>query len=80
MQLISIYLCLPEVDLEEGQSCLRPHIPPTSENLVLTYALIPLLSVVFALAHDTICILYLKVGSTYSTTPQSSSLYTIVLN
>ena len=30
---ILIHLCLPKVDLEEGQSCARPHIPPTSENL-----------------------------------------------
>ena len=30
---ILIYLCLPEVDLEEGQNYPRPHIPPTSENL-----------------------------------------------
>ena len=27
---ILIYLCLPEVDLEEGQSCPRLRIPPTS--------------------------------------------------
>ena len=30
---ILIYLCLPEVDLEEGQSCPRICIPPTSKNL-----------------------------------------------
>ena len=30
---ILIYLCLPEVDLEEDQSFPRPHNPPTSENL-----------------------------------------------
>ena len=30
---ILIYLCLPEMDLEEDQSFPRPHIPPTSENL-----------------------------------------------
>ena len=29
---ILIYLSLPEMDLEESQSCPNPHIPPTSEN------------------------------------------------
>ena len=53
---ILIYLCLPEVNLEECQSCPRPHIPPTSDNLgydnyYLTYTLIPLLSVIFVLPH-----------------------------
>ena len=27
------YFCLPEVGIEEGQSCATPHIPPTSENV-----------------------------------------------
>ena len=70
-----IYLRLPEVNLEEGQSCSRPHIPPTSENLgydnyLLTYALIPLLSVIFALAREKICILCLMVVSTHHTPTQ----------
>ena len=29
------FIFLPEVDLEEDQSCPRPHIPPTSENLMI---------------------------------------------
>ena len=28
-----VHFCLPEVDLEEGQTCPRTCIPPTSENL-----------------------------------------------
>ena len=76
---ILIYLCLPEADLKEGQSYPRPHIPATSEysyilGYLLSYALILLLSVNFALAHETICILYLMVRHT---TPQPSNLYTI---
>ena len=34
---------------------------------LLTHALIPLLSVIFSLAHETICILYLMAGSTHHT-------------
>ena len=31
---ILVYFCLPEVDLEVGQSGPKPlHIPPTSENI-----------------------------------------------
>ena len=72
-----IYFCLPEVDLEEDQSCPRPYILPTSEILgfLLTYALIPILSVIFALAHETICILYHMVGSTHHTPKQWSVIY-----
>ena len=57
---ILIYFCLPDVDLEEGQSGSRFHIPTTSINLriFLTYALIPLLSIIFVLAHETICVLW----------------------
>ena len=40
------------VGLEKGQDRPRPHIIPTSKNLgiFLTYELIPLLNVIFALA------------------------------
>ena len=59
------------MDLEDGQSCPRPHIPPTSEMLGilfnLRYTLISLSRVIFALAHETICILYLMVGLTHHT-------------
>ena len=53
-----VYLCLPEMDLEEEQNGSRPHLALASENLkyFLTHALIPLLSIIFALAHETICI------------------------
>ena len=58
--LILGYLCLPEVDLEEGQSGHRLlYFHPLHKTLgyFLSYALIPLLSVIFALAHEAICIL-----------------------
>ena len=36
---ILIIHCLPEVDLKEGQSCPRPCISPTSENLGIFFNL-----------------------------------------
>ena len=56
--LIVVYFYLPEVDLKEGKVVLDPYIPLTSQNLgiFLTYVLIPL-SIIFELAHETICIL-----------------------
>ena len=59
-----IYLYLPEVDLEEGQTILDP-VFQTLQKIFGTYALITLLRLIFALAHETICILYLMVGSTH---------------
>ena len=55
---IVVYFYLPEVDLEEGKVVLDPYIPLTSQNfgIFLTYVLIPL-SIIFELAHETICIL-----------------------
>ena len=57
---ILVCLCLPEVDLEEGESYPRVCTPLITENIRIFanhYALIPLLIVIFALAHETICIL-----------------------
>ena len=56
---ILTYLCLPGVDLEKGQSCpIDSVFHPLQKILVNLYALIPLLSTIFALAHGTICILW----------------------
>ena len=46
---------LPEMDLGECQSVLDLY--PTHGHFIKAYALIPLLSVIFALLHETICIL-----------------------
>ena len=54
---ILFYACLQEVDLEEGKSCPKPRF--RNLEIYFTYALIPLLSRIFALAHkySAFCIL-----------------------
>ena len=66
---ILTYLCLPKVNLEEGQSGPIPHIPSTLENLGIFVNLRTnsIIKCNFTLAHETICILYLMVGSTHHT-------------
>ena len=56
-----VYFCLPEVDLEEGQSVLESFISTHFKDLklfLILYVLIPLINVIFSLAHETIYILW----------------------
>ena len=80
--LILVYFCLPGVDIEEYQSDSRLRYSHPLHKILeyfLTYALIILLIVIFALAHETICILYPMIGSTHHTPTQHSIYYWLAL-
>ena len=75
---ILVNLCLPEVDLEEGQSSPRAHIPHTSENFVILVNLCTNSIIKSSVCTNTWNNLYpVPYDRIHPPHPQPSNLYTI---